>query len=283
MYKRQDLQVRALVHAADRDPGLPLPRLLPDVDGSMVRAVTGADSEARQARVLSYLPGRLLDYATTDARQRRDLGRAAGRLSLALSDLDHPASRRVLAWDLARVGTLRPLLGHVADADARAAVERELDSFDIRVGAALAATRQQVVHHDFHADNLLVDPTAADFVTGILDFGDVVRSSVVGDLAVAMSYAVGCDGALERHHLDPWQAPYDLAAGFTQVRSLHDDEVALLPWLVRLRLAQRLLLNSWLAASDPSNAAYTGRTITRAGQALRRLVAAPSPLDREGS
>ena len=47
------------------------------------------------------------------------------------------------------------------------------------------------MHQDVNADNLLVDASADGFVTGILDFGDVVRSSVVGDLAVAMSYAVG--------------------------------------------------------------------------------------------
>jgi Ser/Thr protein kinase RdoA (MazF antagonist) len=74
-----------------------------------------------------------------------------------------------------------------------------------------------------------------------------------------------------------------VARGFVSVRALTGDESALLPDLLRTRLAQRLLLNSWLAASDPSNAHYTGRTITRAAAALGRLASAPSPVDREGA
>jgi Ser/Thr protein kinase RdoA (MazF antagonist) len=277
-----DLQCTALLHASDRDAGLPLPRLIPDVDGSVLREVVGADGEPRRARLLSYLDGSTLDYDATSAAQRRAIGRAAGRLSLALSDFEHGAARRVLAWDLQQVGPLRALVGVVADPHARDAVEVEFEAYDSTVGAALRATRQQIVHNDLNADNLLVDSASADYVTGILDFGDVVQSSVVGDLAVAMAYAVGADNALERHHVDPWVAPYDIAAGFSDVRALEDDEVAMLPTLVRVRLAQRLVLNSWLAKSDPANAGYTGRSITRTSRALQRLAAAPSPVDAVG-
>jgi hydroxylysine kinase len=278
-----DLQCHALVHATDRDPGLPLPRVLPDVDGAFVRPVVGARGETRQARVLSFLPGSPLDYDATTADQRRAIGGAAGRLSLALADFEHAASRRVLAWDLQQVSGLRPLVELLDDPVVRSVVELQLDDYDSYIGAALKESRQQVVHHDLNADNLLVDAHTPGFVTGILDFGDVVHSSVVGDLAVTMAYAVGAGGALERHHVDPWLAPYDVAAGFTEVRALNEDEAWLLPALVRTRLAQKLLVNSWLASSNPDNAGYTGRSIERSGRALRRLAEAPSPLEREGS
>jgi Ser/Thr protein kinase RdoA (MazF antagonist) len=277
-----DLQCVALVHASGRDTSLPLSRLVPDVDGAVLRVVAGTDGEPRLARVLTYLDGAVLDYDATSEEQRRAIGRAAARLSLALADLDHDAARRVLAWDLQQFGTLRPLLGLVVDPLARSAAEIELDAYDEHVGVALRSTRQQVVHNDLNPDNLLVDASAPGFVTGILDFGDIVHSSVVGDLAVAMAYSVGAEGALERHHVDPWEAPYDIAAGFTEVRALEPDEVAMLPSLVRARLAQRLLLNSWLAESDPANAGYTGRSIARAGQALRRLATNPPPRHQAG-
>jgi Ser/Thr protein kinase RdoA (MazF antagonist) len=275
-----DLQCAALRHAARRDPGLPLPHLVPDRDGAVLRSVVGADGEPRLARLLTYLEGVPLDYGTTSPAQRAVVGSAAGRLSLALADLEHPGADRALAWDLQRTGTLRPLLPHVADPAARSLVEAELDAYDDHVGAALRGSRQQVVHHDVNADNVLVDPASDGFVTGILDFGDVVRSSVVGDLAVAMSYAIP---VAPGSHDDPWAAAYDVARGFRSVRDLTPDEVVLLPRLVRLRLAQRLLLNSWLASSDPSNAHYTGRSIARSATSLRRLVSTPSPVDREGA
>jgi len=76
---------------------------------------------------------------------------------------------------------------------------------------------------------------------------------------------------------DPWAPAYDVARGYVSVRALTDDERALLPDLLRTRLAQRLLLNSWLAASDPSNAHYTARTVHRAVDAIQRLRAVAPP------
>ena len=273
-----DFQCSAMRHALERDPGLPLARLLPDVDGDVLRTVVGADGEPRLARVLGFLEGVLLDYDGTTQEQRAQVGRAAGRLSAALTDFDHPGSVRVLAWDLQQLGTLRPLLAHVADPEARTLVAAVLDRYDDHLGAALRATRQQVVHNDVNVDNVVVDPSDASFVTGVLDFGDAVRGSVVADLAVAMSYAAG-SGPAGR---DPWDPAYDVARGFRSVRDLTVDEVELLPDLVRARLAQRLLLNSWLAETDPVNAHYTGRAIARTTATFRDVVAAPPPSDREG-
>ena len=273
-----DFQCAAMRHALTRDPGLPLARLLPDRDGVILREVLGADGEPRRARVLTYLDGVTLDYSVTSPAQREAVGRATGRLSAALAGFEHPGSRRVLAWDLAQLGTLRPLLEQVADPEVRALVAVELDAYDDHVGAALRASRQQVIHNDVNIDNVVVDPADPAFVHGILDFGDAVHGSVVGDLAIAMSYAVGngAAGAV------PWQPAYDVARGFLSVRELTDDETVLLPELVRARFAQRLLLNSWLAAEDPANAHYTGRAIARTADTFRRLVAAPSPIDRAG-
>jgi Ser/Thr protein kinase RdoA (MazF antagonist) len=61
------------------------------------------------------------------------------------------------------------------------------------------------------------------------------------------------------------------------VRALTADEQGLLPDLVRARLAQRLLLNCWLAAADPGNAAYTLRSVDRATRSLAGLAAAAPP------
>jgi hydroxylysine kinase len=265
-----------LDHAHVADPALPLPLLRHDLEGRSLHPVDLA--EPRLARLLTYLDGEILDYALTDAAQRRAIGAAAARLSLALADFEHPAADRALPWDLKQVGTLRPVLDHVTDADARAHAARVLDRFDASTGAALAATRQQVVHHDLNPDNLVVDPGDPAFVTGILDFGDMVRSSVAADLAVVMCYAAGAHGFSDDR--DPWAEPYDVAEGYLAVRGLRDDEVALLPDLVRARLAQRQIVNSWLAAADPANAHYTGRSLARSAVALRVLVDTPAPSER---
>jgi Ser/Thr protein kinase RdoA (MazF antagonist) len=271
------MQGLALQHVERVDPEVPVPRIVRDVDGTTQSLVAGAEGEPRVVRLLTFMPGRTLDYPSTTAAQRESLGRTIGRLSRALDGFEHPSADRVLAWDLQRVGGLRPQLEHVVDPRTRDDVRAELDRFDAITGPGLAAVRHQVVHNDVNVDNVVVDD--AGDVSGILDFGDMVRTAVVADLAVAMSYAVGADGDLDDDTLDPWRAPYDLARGYLAARALDADERALLPHLVRARLAQRLLVNSWLAASNPANAHYTARSVATATRALRRLATAPAPAD----
>lgn len=275
-----DLQCAALVHVADRDPGLPVSLVLPDVEGGALRLVRQAEGEPRLARLLGYLPGDVLAYDGTTAEQRRAVGAALARLSLALADFEHPAAHRSLPWDLQQSGSLRPLLDYVSDPAARADCLGVLDRYDAYVGVAVAATRQQVLHNDLNPDNVLVAGEAPAFVTGILDFGDMVHTSVVADLAVCMSYPAGTASAPGEEVADPWAAPYDVAAGYLAVRPLQRDELRLLPDLVRTRLAQRQLVNSWLASVDPANAHYTGRSLASSAHALRLLVSTLAPIER---
>jgi Ser/Thr protein kinase RdoA (MazF antagonist) len=273
-----DMQCQVLEHVARVDPGLPVPRVVPTPAGTPLAWTTGVEGEPRAVRLLTYLPGRQLDYASTTPSQRRAVGAAIGRLSVALATFDHPGADRTLAWDLQRLGGLRPRLGCIADPGERAEVAAELDRYDVMAAPALATVRHQVVHNDANVDNVIVDD--AGWVCGILDFGDMVRTAVVADLAVAMAYAVAV-GDDARADDDPWAAPFDLAAGFERSRTLTDDERALLPNLVRARMAQRMIVNSWLAASNPDNAHHTLRANGHALAALRRLAAAPPP-DRAG-
>lgn len=276
------MQLAALQHVAVADAGLPVPRVKNDLEGAASSWVAGADGEPRLLRVLSFLPGRTLDYDLTTQAQRRAVGGTIGRLSRALEGFAHPGASRVLAWDLRRLGTLRPYLVHITDPDARAEVEAELDRYDSVAGPGLVRVRHQVVHNDANMDNVVVDDHG--WVSGILDFGDMVRTAIVADLAVAMAYAVPSVDALADSAVDPWRPAYDLAEGYVTVRPLTDDEVALLPHLVRARMAQRLLVNSLLAASNPGNAHHTLRANGHAVAALRRLVAvAPPNLDQGAS
>jgi Ser/Thr protein kinase RdoA (MazF antagonist) len=255
--------------------------VVPDVDGAASCTVAGTDGEARLIRVLSFLPGRTLDYERTTPEQRRAVGAAIARLSLALEGFSHPGADRVLAWDLQRLATLRPNLVHIDDAEARADVEAELDRYDALTASGLARARHQVVHNDANMDNVVVDDDG--WVSGILDFGDMVSTAVVADLAVAMAYAVPSVEALADPAVDPWRPAYDLADGYVGTRPLTADEIDLLPHLVRARMAQRMLVNSWLAATNPGNAHHTLRANGHALAALRRLVAAgpPSPVQGE--
>jgi Ser/Thr protein kinase RdoA (MazF antagonist) len=258
------MQSAAVQYAAAADPDLPLPTPVARLDGRILGAVDTHEGP-RVARLLAYLPGTCLDYEASTAAQRYACGQSMARLSLALRGFEHPAGTRRLSWDLLQLGSLRPLLAHVPDPGTRRDVSAVLASFETRVLPTLADRPHQVLHNDFNPGNVLVDPGSPGYVTGILDFGETVRTAVVADVAVAMAYAAYDPD-------QPWQAPQDLLAGYLSRRPLCAAELELVPDLMRGRLAQRLLLNSWMAGTTTSGAARAARHLHPTADALARLL-----------
>ena len=67
-----------------------------------------------------------------------------------------------------------------------------LDRFD-SIAPQFPDWRWQVVHNDLNPHNVLCAPDAPDRIAGVLDFGDMVRTPLVCDLAVAAAYRIDRD------------------------------------------------------------------------------------------
>ena len=212
-----DLQDAALAHAASA--------------GLAVQTPLGQTThEGRIGRLLTWLPG--TPVAETTGIRPRELGETLGRLTASLTDFDHPAARRVLAWDVAQLERSRHLLDVFPSVEAAEAFRR----FSTRVAPVLAYLPRQVVHNDFHPGNVLVDANGT--VAGILDFGDIVHTVRVADLAVALSYVDDQD---------------DFIDGFTDHVELDGMEWDALDDLIAARLALRMLLNAQLERGGPDD------------------------------
>ena len=248
-----DLQTAAIEWAAEHDPTVPLPRPIPTVDGTLQPVVA-----ERVARLFPWMPGQSLRAALWDAAPEAPLlhsiGATQARLTVALAGFRHPAESRALAWDVARLPELTGLLEAVDDpAPVTAALERHLSE----VAPRLAALPQQLIHNDGNLDNLLVDDKATR-VVAVLDFGDVVRTARVLDLAVVASYLLPADDQYAASSvLD------GLVTGWQTVLPLDPNERELLPRLVTARLVQRMLLGSWLSREVPGNADYLSRNLVQ--------------------
>ncbi|MGX6450274.1 phosphotransferase, partial [Patulibacter sp. S7RM1-6] len=139
----------------------------------------------------------------------------------------------------------------------RARVARAL----ARIGPALAAVRErlpvQAVHGDLTDDNLVgtVDAAGRVDVTGIIDFGDAMRSWRVAELAVACS-------ALFHHEPGRPLAVLPLVRAFDAEVRLTDDELAALWPLVVLRGAVLVVSGEEQVAVDPGNA-YAAAALER--------------------
>jgi Ser/Thr protein kinase RdoA (MazF antagonist) len=219
-------------------------------------------------RLFTYLPGLPLHLATRSTDQRRHLGAALARLGLALRGLFHPAAGHDLLWDIKHAPRLRRFLPHIVEPERRALVAAILDRFETEVGPVLPRLRAQIAHADFNPHNVLVDADDHARVAGILDFGDMVHTPLVNDLAVAASYQLSLTG-------DPLAEAGDLIAGYHAVAPLEPVEIDLLYDLIGARLATTAAITSWRAARYPENREYILRNAPRAWAGLQAFAALP--------
>lgn len=259
-----------LLHLARTAPGLPVQRVIPSLSGAaevVLEDVAGAD--ARLVRMTTFLPGRLLREVPSSAGLRRDIGATLARLSLALRDFTHPDARRTHRWDLQNAARLRPLLDELPGLapGLRGRLAAALDRFESVVRPALASAPVQVIHTDFHGDNLLAwDDGSA--VRGVLDFGDSLVGPVAQDVAVAACYQLGAGGAASGERTDLLAPALDVVAGYHAADPLRPADLPLIAELIAARLAVRIIVSQWNAAREPANSAYLLR---RTPQAIAQL------------
>lgn len=252
-----EFQTLALLHVAATDPDLPVPRVLPTRDGRHI--LPTADGALR---LLTWCPGTPLAALDRAPALARATGDALARLTVALSGFSHSAQDHPLLWDIRRFPALLPLIPALPPS-LRAKVDAFRDHFLTHITPALAPLPTQVAHADFNPHNLLSDPTAPTRITGILDFGDLVRTPRICDLAVAASYLVDPD--------DPLRFLLPLITAYHVHLPLDLDEIALLPNLITARMLTTLTITTWRAARYPENAAYILRNAPTAQAGLTAL------------
>jgi hydroxylysine kinase len=264
----RSLQHGALMHIRSRDAACPVPRIHTTSRGEeeVVVRVGGVETAAV---MISRLPGVNPTIASLSPELRKDVGRVVGSLSAALADYHHPCADRALLWDLMLVAELCPLVELIIDGERRASMLAWLDHFSSAIRPAAAGLPHQAIHNDVSLSNLLIDPAERHRVTGVIDFGDLVRAPRINELAIAASYFVGPEDDLAI-------SIAEILEGIGPGLRLTTEEVALLPALVQARLATRILLSEWRGRLFPKNRAYIMRSNQSAWRMWERL-AAESP------
>ncbi|MEO7016959.1 MAG: phosphotransferase [Leifsonia sp.] len=245
------LQTACMEHLERTAPELPVQRIVRSLDGdSEVLVPTPVGPFDQVLRVMRFLPGQLLANDTPSPAQLGLVGSSLGRLTLALQGFDHPRADRMLLWDLKHFSRLRPLLDHVHDRTRRSLAADIFDRFDQCVAPLLDTLTTQVIHGDFSPFNVLVNTSSPDYVTGIIDFGDVVRTPVIFDISVTMANLLGTDPD------SPWERALHVLEGYRSTRPLPVHELEALTVTAPARLLLRALITEWRAIRLPDRRDY---------------------------
>jgi 4-aminobutyrate aminotransferase-like enzyme/Ser/Thr protein kinase RdoA (MazF antagonist) len=246
-----DFEDRTLDHLAMAAPALALPRVLRSRDGTDIEVARGADGRSHFVRLLTWVDGEVLARATPHTETLLDsLGRRLGQMNRALDGFSHPAQHREFAWNLTTAGWVADEAARVfTSPERRALLASVVADYGTDVRPKTSALRRRIIHGDWNDYNVIVEPRP-DFdrhVIGVVDFGDLVDSWVVADLAVACAYAM-------LGKPDPLAAAAAIVRGFHAELPLEPVEVDVLFALIRMRLALSVTMAARQVVQAPDNA-----------------------------
>ncbi len=245
-----DFQNKAMAHlrakAGERSV---CPRVIPDRQGREISRWE-RDGVSHFVRLLPYLPGRPLALVRPHGRELlTGLGRFYGRLDQALEDFDHPALHREFHWDLARAGeVVERHLPEIQEPEGRGLVEDFLAGYRERTLPLVGELPRQAIHNDGNDYNIIVAPKDrwSLEVSGVIDFGDMVFSHRVNDLAITCAYAM-------LGKKDPLGAASWIVGGYHRARPLSRAELAALFDLICMRLCASVCHSAHQARLNPDN------------------------------
>ena len=245
-----DLPTAALLHVERVDPELPCPRVVRNLEGGTQSCYEDAMGTQRAVRVLTYLPGKTLRSSVRSRGQRVACGRMAARLGLALRDFTHPAARRSLIWDLRNVGKTLALLHELPDLAEKAAIAALIERIEMLITIRFQRLRQQAIHNDLNDLNLLVDPSDEAVVVGVIDFGDLVHTALIADVAIVAADQI-TDGSTARDSIA------DIVMAYHEITPLLPPELVLLYPLIAGRILSDILVASWHRHRNPTGTHYS--------------------------
>jgi hydroxylysine kinase len=263
-----NFQTEALLWLQTRDPGLPVPKVVRTLEGRSEFPLVLADGRSSVIRALTWLDGLPVVRVGVTQALRCDMARSLARMGVAFEGFEHPASGHEILWDVKNALSLRPLVEALTEPDLRRQLTLELNHFESRVLPVLATLRQRVVHNDLNLHNVVLDPAHPDRITGILDFGDMVKTPLIIDMAVAASYHT----QLAENNL---AAICDMVRAYHKVLPLERRELEVLRDLTVARLMTTVAITEGRAARYPQNATYILRNNGPAREGLRLFATLP--------
>ena len=250
------LQHQAMLELQQRAPQLTFPEPLTTYNGDTLTKIDGFN-----VYVLSYVDGVVYSRGEKSLPLYRDAGRFLGQLSQSLQDFSHPASHRVgYLWDLDNVIDCRAHLEDIDDSATRERIGRLFEHYETRVGPRLRGLRKAVIHGDANEHNFIIDRDHPQRMHGLIDFGDMMHSTQVNELAIALAY-------LLLGERDIGTAARAVIDGYCAEFALVDEELAVLFELVAMRLVTSIVMSSNEAKIYPDNSSYI-LTSQAGGQAL---------------
>ncbi len=269
-----EIQAAALEYLDGRLAPDTVPRVRKTRLGQTLTEAETASGQRHTLLVLRYVEGvPIAGLRHHSPRLLESLGALIATVDRALADFSHPFLVREDVWDLRQAPSHSDESGTIEPPRRSFLAKRYLQEFEDRVEPVQERLPWAVIHNDGNHDNVLVTRPDAQLVSGLIDFGDLLRTRRVFGLAIAAAYA-----AMRKP--EPLAAVESVVAGYHRVQPLSEVEIGTLLPSVRARLAVSATMSTARGRERPDNIYVTGAAAP-AFEAMERLAGVDDAVARE--
>lgn len=238
-----DAQVQIVNHLSKSKVSNKFQRYLPNTEGKEITSLN-IDGKDYYLRILTFLKGIFwVEIPGHPDELLLTLGNFLGEMDEALKDFSHPAMHRHYEWDIANSLDAEVSLPYIKDHEKRRIAAYFLMQFRTEVQPLQHIFRKAYIHNDTNDYNVLVKDYA---VIGLIDFGDMVFTSLINNVAVACTYAM-----FQQH--DVLHAAATVVKGYHEKYPLTEAEISVLYYLIAGRLCISVTRSAYNASLDSEN------------------------------
>ncbi|MDH5644932.1 MAG: phosphotransferase, partial [Candidatus Heimdallarchaeota archaeon] len=191
-------------------------------------------------RLITYIPGKTLaTFQPKDKSLMKEYGRFVGELTTSLKHLSLQPVNDNFYWDLANAGTIIDKYHQFIDnQESQQLVKKYKELFELIIEPMLPNLKKSIIHNDLNDYNVIVNLIDQIPQFGVIDFGDMVYSSTIFELAIAVAY-------MSLHVIDPLLHMVLILKSYHQITPLSKEEVSIFYILVSIRLCQSVSISSY--------------------------------------
>ena len=195
-------------------------------------------------RLLSYLEGVFLGEFDLQKKNLKSVGRFIGNLSKQLKNYsnDSIASRK-WPWDIQNLSLNKKYLKYIPDPSDRKIVLFFFQQFEEFILPKLDKLRTSIIHNDTNEWNILLKKNKE---IAIIDFGDLAKTQLVNEVAIAMVYA-------SYSKEDPLKNASIILKSYNKVIKLTELEISLLYYLMAAKLCISVCNSAFSRVKSPKN------------------------------
>ena len=219
------------------------PTPIPFITGEYVKLLSLGTGQ-KICRMLSFLPGSFLGDQRPSKKLIFRLGSFLAKINLKLNSFESDAIRaRTYEWDLQNLLLNKKYIPSISEIKTRRVVGYFFQQFEQLIVPELPSLRKAYIHSDFNEWNVMVREENA---AGLIDFGDMVYSPLVNEVATALAYIT-----YDKESFFEWATPF--LEAYHEKNPLTAEEVSLLYYLIATKLCISICQSANARVLQPEN------------------------------